>query len=105
VTIGTGYPVTFNNVALVEKMLPTLQAVNGKERVRQIPAHTGAEDFSFFQQKVPGFFFFIGARPADKKSATEVAAHHTPDFYLEESEFQVGVKALSHLVVDYFEKK
>lgn len=105
VTIGTGYPVTFNNVALVEKMLPTLQAVNGKERVRQIPAHTGAEDFSFFQQKVPGFFFFLGARPADKKSATEVAAHHTPDFYLEESEFQVGVKALSHLVVDYFEKK
>lgn len=105
VTIGTGYPVTFNNVALVEKMLPTLQAINGKERVRQIPAHTGAEDFSFFQQKVPGFFFFLGARPADKKSVNEVAAHHTPDFYLEESEFQVGVKALSHLVVDYFEKK
>ncbi|MEY2792707.1 MAG: hypothetical protein RJA76_699 [Bacteroidota bacterium] len=105
VTIGTGYPVTFNNIPLVDKMLPTLIAMNGKERVRQIPAHTGAEDFSFFQQKVPGFFFFLGARPADKKSASEVAAHHTPDFYLDESEFQVGVKALSHLVVDYFEKK
>jgi len=105
VTIGTGYPVTFNNPSLVDKMLPTMIALNGKEKVRQIPAHTGAEDFSFFQQKVPGFFFFLGARPADKKSATEVAAHHTPDFYLDESEFQVGVKALSHLVVDYFEKK
>lgn len=105
VTIGTGYPVTFNQVALVDKMLPTLVALNGKEKVRLIAAHTGAEDFSFFQQKVPGFFFFLGARPSDKKSATEVAAHHTPDFYLEESEFQVGVKALSHLVVDYLEKK
>lgn len=105
VTIGTGYPVTFNNPSLVDKMLPTMVALNGKDKVRQIPAHTGAEDFSFFQQKVPGFFFFLGARPANKKSATEVAAHHTPDFYLDESEFQVGVKALSHLVVDYFEKK
>lgn len=105
VTIGTGYPVTYNNIPLVEKMLPTLVALNGSQKVRQIPAHTGAEDFSFFQQKVPGFFFFLGARPADKKSANEVAAHHTPDFYLDESEFQVGVKALSHLVVDYFEKK
>lgn len=105
VTIGTGYPVTFNNPSLVDKMLPTMVALNGKDKVRQIPAHTGAEDFSFFQQKVPGFFFFLGARPTNKKSATEVAAHHTPDFYLDESEFQVGVKALSHLVVDYFEKK
>jgi amidohydrolase len=105
VTIGTGYPVTFNQVALLDKMLPTLVALNGKEKVRLIAAHTGAEDFSFFQQKVPGFFFFLGARPTDKKSVTEVAAHHTPDFYLEESEFQVGVKALSHLVVDYLEKK
>lgn len=105
VTIGTGYPVTYNNIPLVERMLPTLIALNGKEKVQQIPAHTGAEDFSFFQQKVPGFFFFLGARPADKKSAAEVAAHHTPDFYLDESEFQVGVKALSHLVVDFFEKK
>lgn len=103
VHIGTGYPVTFNQVDLVEKMLPTLQSVNGKDRVRIIPAHTGAEDFSFFQEKVPGFFFFLGARPQDK-TETEAAAHHTPDFYLDESQFQVGVKALSSMVVDYFEQ-
>jgi amidohydrolase len=102
VTIGTGYPVTYNNPQLVEKMLPTLQGVNGKGRVRTVPAHTGAEDFSFFQQKVPGFFFFLGARP-DNKKADEVAGHHTPDFHLDEGHFQVGVKALSSLVVDYMD--
>ena len=102
VTIGTGYPVTYNNPALVEKMLPTLQGVNGKDRVRTVAAHTGAEDFSFFQQKVPGFFFFLGARP-DNKKADEVAGHHTPDFHLDEGHFQVGVKALSSLVVDYLD--
>ncbi len=104
VTIGTGYPVTYNNPQLTEKMLPTLQAVNGKEGVHLIHAHTGAEDFSYFQEKVPGIFFFLGARPENKKS-NEVAGHHTPDFYLDESKFQVGVKALSSLVVDYFGQK
>ena len=99
VTIGTGYPVTYNNPKLVENMLPTLVGISGKEGVSLIHAQMGAEDFSYFQEKVPGFFFFLGARPADKK-ATEVAAHHTPDFYLDESKFQIGVKALSHLVVD-----
>ena len=103
VTIGTGYPVTYNNPKLVENMLPTLVGINGKEGVSLIHAHMGAEDFSYFQEKVPGIFFFLGARPADKK-ATEVAAHHTPDFYLDESKFQIGVKALSHLVVDYFDQ-
>jgi amidohydrolase len=103
VTIGTGYPVTYNNPKLVENMLPTLVGISGKEGVSLIHAHMGAEDFSYFQEKVPGIFFFLGARPAGKK-ATEVAAHHTPDFYLDESKFQVGVKALSHLVVDYFDQ-
>ncbi len=104
VTIGTGYPVTYNNPQLTEKMLPTLQAINGKEGVQLIHAHTGAEDFSYFQEKVPGIFFFLGARP-ENKMRNEVAGHHTPDFYLDESKFQVGVKALSSLVVDYFGQK
>nr|WP_235832192.1 amidohydrolase [Aquirufa rosea] len=103
VHIGTGYPATVNDEKLVDKMLPTLIQLNGSDKVLLKPAHTGAEDFSYFQEKVPGFFFFLGGRPLDKLHLP-VASHHTPDFQIDESGFQLGVKALSHLVVDYFEQ-
>lgn len=100
VNIRIGYPVTYNDPALTEQMAPTLEAVAGKDNVRLTPAVTGAEDFSFFQQKVPGFFFFLGGAPKNKPVA-ETAPHHTPDFYLDESGFGLGVRAFCHLVVDY----
>lgn len=94
------YPVTDNNRALTAQMLPSLQHAAGAENVIEVEATTGAEDFSFFQQQVPGLYFFLGGLPAgkDPKSA---APHHTPDFYLDESGFVVGVKAFLHLVLDY----
>jgi amidohydrolase len=94
------YPVTFNDVALTEKMLPTLRATAGTENVLLKPAVTGAEDFSFFQQKAPGLFFFLGGMPKGKDPKT-APSHHTPDFYLDESGFKLGVKALTNLVLDY----
>ncbi|WP_374950264.1 amidohydrolase [Mucilaginibacter sp.] len=94
------YPVTFNNVALTEKMLPTLEATAGKENVLLRPPVTGAEDFSFFQQKVPGIFFFLGGMPKGGNALT-APSHHTPDFYLDESGFTLGVKALCNLTLDY----
>jgi amidohydrolase len=94
------YPVTFNDVALTVKMLPTLEATAGKENVMLRPPVTGAEDFSFFQQKVPGIFFFLGGMPKGGNSLT-APSHHTPDFYLDESGFALGVKALCNLTLDY----
>jgi len=94
------YPVTFNDVALTAKMLPTLEATAGKENVLLRPPVTGAEDFSFFQQKVPGIFFFLGGMPKGGNSLT-APSHHTPDFYLDESGFTLGVKALCNLTLDY----
>ena len=100
------YPVTFNNVALTEKMLPSLQRTAGADNVTLKPAVLGAEDFSFYQQKAPGVFFFLGGMPkgGDPKTAP---SHHTPDFYIDESGFKLGVKALSNMVLDYMniEKK
>ena len=64
---------------------------------------TGAEDFGFFAQKVPSFYFFLGGMPKGKKPE-EAAAHHTPDFYVDESGLKLGVRAFCYLVLDYFGK-
>lgn len=99
---STHYPVTYNNLALTEKMLPSLQKAAGAGNVRLIPPITGAEDFSFFQEKVPGLFFFLGGMPKGKDPKT-APSHHTPDFFIDESSFKLGVKALAGLAVDYME--
>ncbi|SEI55784.1 carboxypeptidase Ss1. Metallo peptidase. MEROPS family M20D [Dyadobacter koreensis] len=104
VNINTLYPVTFNDVPLTEEMIGTLQNVAGKENVQLIAAVTGAEDFSYYQQKVPGFFFFLGGMPKGKDPLT-ASAHHTPDFFIDDSGMVLGVRSLSRLTVDYMEKK
>lgn len=96
------YPITFNDSALTEKMLPSLRSSAGTENVLLKPAHTGAEDFSFYQQKVPGIFFNLGGMPkgGDPKTAP---SHHTPDFFIDESGLKLGVEALANLTLDYME--
>ena len=96
------YPITFNNVALTEKMLPSLQKTAGINNVQLTVPITGGEDFSFFAQKVPGLFFFLGGMVKGGNPLT-TPSHHTPDFYIDESGFKTGVQALSNLVVDYME--
>lgn len=98
------YPVTFNDIALTEKMLPTLQNTAGADNVKLKPPVTGAEDFSFFQEKVPGLFFFLGGMPKDQ-DPLKAPSHHTPDFFLDESGFTLGVKALCNLTFDYLGMK
>ncbi|HEX9161081.1 MAG TPA: amidohydrolase [Thermoanaerobaculia bacterium] len=100
VTITPGYPVTYNDPALTEQMLPTLQRVAGAHHVVIAPPTLGAEDFSFYQEKVPGLFFFLGTRPADQ-SAEEAASNHSPRFYVDESGLLLGVKALTNVAIDY----
>lgn len=94
--------ITYNDPVLTEKMVPTLEAVAGKNNVVLTPAATGAEDFSYYQDKVPGLFFFLGGMPKGKNSS-ETASHHTPDFYIDESGFVLGMKAMSDLTIDYME--
>ncbi len=98
------YPVTFNDIALTEKMLPSLKFTAGAENVKLKPPVTGAEDFSFYQEKVPGLFFFLGAMPKGG-DPLKTASHHTPDFFLDESSFNLGVKSLVNLTLDYMAMK
>ena len=90
--------VTFNDLDLTAQMLPTLQKVGGVQNIQLTKATTGGEDFSFFQEKVPGFYFFLGGMTPGNTTAYP---HHTPDFFIDESGFQLGVKALSQMSIDY----
>ncbi|GAA4355154.1 amidohydrolase [Kangiella marina] len=99
---SSAYPVTYNNPALTDEMMPTLEAVAGADNIQIINPITGAEDFSFYAREVPGVFFFLGGKPKGLP-ASEAAPHHTPDFYIDESGLKLGVKALSRLAVDYME--
>jgi len=100
VTIDTKTLVTFNTPELVKKMLPSLEKAAGKGNVTEIEWTTGAEDFSFFGTKAPAFFFNVGGRPKEI-SEKDAFPHHTPDFYMDDSRLDVGVKAFCHLVFDY----
>ncbi|MET2986064.1 amidohydrolase [Aureibaculum conchae] len=104
IEIAEGYPITYNDVELTNKMLPTLQKSAGKENVELINAITGAEDFSFFQKKVPGLYFFLGGKPLDVKPE-DASDHHTPDFFIDESGMKLGVKTFVNLTLDYLNKK
>ena len=100
VTIDSGPPVTYNDPALTERMAPTLRRVAGSDRVGISEAKTTAEDFSRYQEKIPGLFFFLGVTPpgTDPRAA---APNHSPRFFVDEAALPVGVRALSHLAVDY----
>ncbi|HEX6916176.1 MAG TPA: amidohydrolase [Chitinophagaceae bacterium] len=100
VTLENKTLVTYNDPALVERMLPSLYKAAGRNNVKQRTWVTGAEDFSFFQDKVPGFFFYLGGMPAngDREKAPP---HHTPDFYIDDSGLNLGVKTYCQLVFDF----
>ena len=99
VEIERGYPVTYNDPELTARMAPSLERVGG-DYTRVVDAITGAEDFSFFQQQVPGLYYFIGGMPPDT-DPKQAAPHHTPDFYIDESGMKTGVRALATLAIDY----
>lgn len=99
--INEAAAVTYNDPELVAKMIPTLEKVVGKENSVQLPAKTVAEDFSYFQQEIPGFFFWLGGAPLDTPE-NETAPHHTPGFYVDDAALITGVNAMSLLVTDYF---
>jgi amidohydrolase len=98
VRIDKGYPVTANDPALTERMLPTLERV-APGAVRESELITGAEDFTYFQRQAPGLFFFLGITPPDQVG--RAPQNHSPLFFVDEQALPVGVRALTHLALDY----
>lgn len=104
IDIAKGTPITYNDPDLTAKMLPSLQKVAGADNVKLVKAITGAEDFSFYQEQIPGFFFFLGGTPLNVKES-DAPSHHTPDFFIDESAMLLGVKAMSQVAVDFLNLK
>ena len=100
VTIDRKAPVTYNTPELVRQMLPSLEKAAGKANVQEGEWVTGAEDFAFFREKAPAFYFFVGGMPKGGNPKT-VPAHHTPDFFIDDSRLDVGIKAFCNIVFDY----
>jgi amidohydrolase len=100
ITINTGYPVTRNDPALTERMVPTLRRVVGEKDLRVASLTGTAEDFSFFGQRAPGMFVFLGVTPRDQDH-TKVAQNHSPLFFADESALPVGVRVMTNLALDY----
>ncbi|MEO2281007.1 amidohydrolase [Pseudoalteromonas pernae] len=103
VHIDHGYPVTVNNPELTAAMMPTLEAVAGKDNVVITDLITGAEDFSYYALETPGLFFFLGITPQDQ-DAKSAPSNHSPHFYIDEQGLPLGVSALTQLVFDYLER-
>lgn len=101
VRIENKTPVTYNDPALTARVLPSLREAAGDKNVIERKPMTGAEDFGFFAQKVPSVYFFLGGMPKGRKPE-DAAAHHTPDFYVDESGLKLGVRTFCYLVLDYF---
>ncbi|AVR47446.1 amidohydrolase [Christiangramia fulva] len=99
IEIQNNTAITFNDPELTREMLPSLKKVAGDDHVELMKATTGGEDFSFFQEKVPGLYFYLGGMP----KGGEPTRHHTPGFYIDESGMLLGVKALSQLTLDYLD--
>ncbi|WP_240615538.1 amidohydrolase [Alteromonas facilis] len=94
------YPITFNDHSLMAQMLPTIQRTAGESNALYSKAVTGAEDFSFFQEKVPGVYLWVGGKPLNV-AAEDAPAHHTPEFYVDDSGMRLGVDLLTNMTVDY----
>ncbi len=102
VHFDNAYPVTVNDIPLTERMVPTLQRVAGADKVFVSQKITGYEDFSYYQQKIPGFFYFLGITPKGTERGKS-APNHSPRFFVDESALVLGVRSLAHLAVDYLD--
>ena len=102
VHIHRWYDVTVNHPGLTEWSLPTLGRMAGEGQVKVVDKVCGAEDFSFYQKQVPGFFYFMGCTPLDRDAST-AAPNHSPRFYVDEDCLKLGVKTLGALALDWLQ--
>jgi len=95
-----GYIPLVNNIPLTRQMAPTLQRVAGSDKVFEVSARTVSEDFSYYAQEIPGFFFWVGINPPTML-ASLAAPNHSPRFQIDEAGLSIALRALVHETFDY----
>jgi amidohydrolase len=90
------YPVTVNDTLLARRMAPALARVVGADHVEVSGPRTGAEDFAYFAQKWPGFYFRLGTRDPAKGSG----GAHTPTFRADDAAIPIGIRAMTAVVLE-----
>lgn len=103
VSIEENAALTYNQPNLTQKMASSLQKTVGEDKLHVMKAMTAAEDFSYYQNEIPGLYFFIGGRPEEEPEGRDLDGHHTPDFYIDESGLITGVNAFVNLTLDYMQ--
>ncbi len=103
VNISRGYPITYNDPELTANMIPSLERITGEGNLNYIDAVTGAEDFAFYQEKIPGLYYVVGGMPPNMDPA-DAPDLHTPEFFVDENALKIGVRALAALAVDYMNR-
>jgi len=98
IDVAGGYPVTVNHPTLTRRMLPTLERV-APRLVEDLP-RTGAEDFAFYAERIPGLYLWLGIRPPDV-AAEDAAPNHSPRFFVDEAALPLGTRLLAQLALDY----
>jgi amidohydrolase len=97
-------PVTYNNPELTARVLPSLRNVAGAANVKEIALITGSEDFAYYGEKVPAFFFMVGITPKGTDVLT-APANHSPLFYIDETAIPLATRAFTAIAVDYLAKQ
>jgi len=98
---GANNPVTYNDPALVEATLAVMRKIIGEKNVTSPKPQMGAEDFSYYQKVIPGFFYFLGVGNREKGVTAMI---HTPEFDIDEESLVVGVKLMSNVLLGYLDQ-
>lgn len=102
IDFGHNNPVTWNDPTLVEATLPTMRRIVGEKNVISPRPQMGAEDFSRFQQVIPGFFYFLGV---GNKARGITGMIHTPEFDVDEESLVIGVRVMANVLLDYLDRR
>ncbi|EAH4322499.1 amidohydrolase [Listeria monocytogenes] len=100
-TYTNDYPPLYNDPALTEQVVASLQKGVGEylTGISEYDMLSGSEDFAYYLQKIPGVFFYIGAKP---KNTSNAYFNHHPKFDIDEDALLVAAKSVADVVLDYY---